>query len=275
MSTNLQDLMARARAELRYEPDEWRVRAYVGDEAVLDSTRALLVWEPRRVVPSFAVPAADIRVELRAAPPTDQQADGVLHPGIPFTVHTTPGEPVTIGDRVGAGYLLDDPDLAGYVVLDFAAFDAWYEEDERLEAHPREPYHRVDARESARPVRIELGGIVLAESTRARLLCETSLPMRFYLPREDVQVALRPSPTRSYCPYKGHATYWSVDVAGHGRSDDAAWSYERPLPDAAAVAGLVAFWDEYVDVYVDGRRRALGGDAVAEALREEFGVTPA
>jgi uncharacterized protein (DUF427 family) len=111
----------------------------------------------------------------------------------------------------------------------------------------------------------------VADTTRARLLCETSLPLRFYLPREDVRVELHPSSQRTYCPYKGHASYWSVDAGGR-RCEDLGWSYEQPLPDAVAMTGLVAFWDERVDVFLDGERRERPGGAIAEALREEFGV---
>jgi uncharacterized protein (DUF427 family) len=192
---------------------------------------------------------------------------GVLHPRIPFAVHTARGEPVSIGDLTGAGFRLADAALPGYVALDFDAFDAWYEEDEPVAGHPREPFHRVDVRRTSRPVRIEVDGDVVAETTRARLLFETSLPMRFYLPREDARVALRPGSWQTHCPYKGHASYWSLD----GR-ENVAWSYERPLPEVGAIAGLVAFWDEQVDVVFDGERRPRPGGAIAEALREEFGV---
>jgi uncharacterized protein (DUF427 family) len=267
----MQDLLAQARSRLRHEPIERRVRANLGAEAIVDSTRALLVWEPRRVVPSYAVPVADIRAELSSAPATNGQMAGVLHPGIPFGVHTAAGEPVSIDDRVGAGFRLADDDLAGYVVLDFAAFDDWYEEEERILGHPRDPYHRVDVRRSARPVRIEIDGHVVADTRRARLLCETSLPMRFYVPRGDVRVELQPSARRTYCPYKGEASYWSADAGGH-RGEDLGWSYEQPLPDAVAITGLVAFWDEQVDVFLDGERRPRPGGAVSDALRDEFGV---
>jgi uncharacterized protein (DUF427 family) len=265
----MQDLLAQARSRLRHEPIERRVRANLGAEAVVDSTRAILVWEPRRVCPSYAVPAEDIRAELAIAPATNGRAAGVLHPGIPFGVHTAAGDPLSIADRVGAGFRLADEDLAGYVVLDFDAFDSWYEEDEQVAGHPRDPFHRVDVRRSARPVRIELDGHVVAETTRARLLAETSLPLRFYLPREDVRVQLHPGSKRTYCPYKGHASTWSVDVAGR-RQQALAWSYEQPLPDAVAITGLVAFWDERVDVYLDGRRRERAGGAISEALLDEF-----
>ena len=97
------------------------------------------------------------------------------------------------------------------MILDFAGFDAWLEEDEPLVGHARDPYHRIDMRRSSREVRIELDGALLARSTRAVLLFETSLPTRFYLPREDVVAEHRPSDRRSICAYKGHAAYWSFD----------------------------------------------------------------
>src|SRR5689334_4404776 len=106
MATTMRDLMARARAELRYEPIERRVRA----DDVVDSTRALLVWEPRRVVPAYAVPAADIAAALTSAPAGGAPVEGVLHPGIPFAVHTAAGEPVSVGERAGAGFRLADLD---------------------------------------------------------------------------------------------------------------------------------------------------------------------
>ena len=186
-------------------------------------------------------------------------------------MHTAAGEPVSVDGRAGAGFRLADAHLTGYVALDFDAFDAWYEEDDRIAGHPREPFHRVDVRRSARPVRIELDGEVVADTTNARLLCETSLPLRFYLPREDVRAELHPGSMRTYCPYKGHASSWSVDAGGR-RHEDLGWSYEQPLPDMGAVAGLVAFWDERVEVFVDGQRRQRPGGALSGALRDEFGV---
>jgi uncharacterized protein (DUF427 family) len=181
----------------------------------------------------------------------------VLDPSIPFAVHTTDGEPVELrspsGGPVGHGFRPTDHDLAGHVILDFATFD-WLEEEERIVGHPRDPFHRIDVLESARQVRLELDGQVLAESARARLLFESLLPVRFYLPREDLTVDLRPSTTRTWCAYKGEASYWSPDVAGT-EVPDLAWSYEAPLHDAIEVEGLVSFFDERVDVVLDGQRR--------------------
>jgi uncharacterized protein (DUF427 family) len=247
--------------ELRHEPTAKRIRAFSGEHAVVDSTRAVLVWEPRRVCPSYAVPEADIRVPLSAADAAADGVPGLLHPGIPFAVHSTAGTPISVGGA--AGFRLEDPDLAGYVELDFSGFDRWLEEDEEIFGHPRDPFHRVDVRRSSRPVRIERDGEVLAETTRARMLFETNLPTRYYIPREDVRIELTPSGMQSYCPYKGHASYWA---------DDACWSYEDPLPEVAEVAGLVAFWNEQVDVFVDGARLGSPDGAVADAFRDEFGL---
>jgi uncharacterized protein (DUF427 family) len=260
----MQDLMARAREHLRYEPFQRRVRAQLADRPIVDSTRALLVWEPRRICPSFAVPVEDVLVAPEPGEAVDDQVEGVLHPGIPFGVHTAAGSPVSIAG--GAGFVFDDDELAGYVALDFTAFD-WHEEDERIFGHPRDPYHRVDVRASSRVVRIELAGEVVAETMRARLLCETNLPMRFYLPREDVRGELVPSTFRTHCPYKGDASYFSL-----GPAEDVLWCYERPLPELAAIAGLVAFWNERVDIFVDGERWTPPSGPIAKALADEFGV---
>jgi uncharacterized protein (DUF427 family) len=268
----MQEHLREAHGRLRHEPIERRVRAKRGEDTVVDSTRAMLLWEPRRVCPTYAVPAEDIEGELGVAPAANGDVDGVLHPGIPFSVHTAEGEPVTVGDRAGAGFRLADEDLNGYVALDFDAFD-WLEEDKPIFGHPRDPFHRVDVLESARPVRIEIGGDVVAETTGARMLFETQLMTRFYLPREDVRVELQPSSRRSYCPYKGAASYWAVDAGGSLR-DGIGWTYHSPLPDAVKVAGLVAFWDEVVDVYLDGELREPPRGPIADAMRSEFGLVP-
>ena len=159
-------------------------------------------------------------------------------------------------DRVlpGAAFRAHDPDLAGYVVLDFAAFDEWWEEDARNVAHPRDPFHRVDVLPSSRTVRLEIDGTELATSGRPTLLFETMLPTRYYLRREEVAVPLLPSATTSMCAYKGQASYSSVSVGGT-ELRDIAWTYEDPLAEAAGVTGLVAFFDERIDVVLDGERR--------------------
>jgi uncharacterized protein (DUF427 family) len=275
MSTRVRDTLSRAFGELRHEPTEKRIRAVLGGEPVVESGRALLVWEPRRIVPSYAVPVDDVRGELeRDTRPPEESDSPVLHPGIPFGVHSTEGEALVIrgrGAAAAAAFRPADPELTGHVILDFDGFDAWYEEDEQIFGHPRDPYHRVDVRRSSRSIRIELDGEVLADGSGASLLFETNLPVRFYLPPEDVRSDRRPTEKRTYCPYKGQASYWSFDVNGRTRAN-LAWSYEAPLPDAAPVTGLIAFWDEVVDVVIDGERRERPDTPFARALAEEFGV---
>jgi uncharacterized protein (DUF427 family) len=265
----MRDLWSDGLRRLRYEPTEMRIRVGSGGQEIVDTTRAVLVWEPRRVVPSYAVPVAELRVDVIASAAAATPApDGVLHPGIPFSAHSTAGQVVDVGGVVGAGFRPEDAELAEHVVLDFRAFDEWFEEDERLVGHPREPYHRVDVRPSSRTVRIELDGQVLAESSRPTLVFETSLPTRFYLPREDFVAELRPSDLRTVCAYKGQAIYYSV-AGGANRL----WSYPEPLPEAKALAGLIAVYDDVLDVYVDGKLRTRPDDAIAESIRQEFGLT--
>jgi uncharacterized protein (DUF427 family) len=267
MSTRVQSALVGGLDDLRHEPTAKRIRATLNGRTLVDSTAAVLVWEPRRVVPSYAVPIGDVAAELRPASSSRSSVDGlgvrlpavsdrpVLDPSVPFAVHTAEGDPVDLHVgaevRTGAGLLLGDPDLAGHVLLDFDAFDQWWEEDEPNVGHPRDPFHRVDALRSSRHVRLARDGVLLAESTRPTLLFETSLPVRIYLPREDVLVDLVPSATRSTCAYKGHASYLSPRVDGR-EVPDLVWTYEQPLKEAADVTGLVAFFDERVDVVLDG-----------------------
>jgi len=272
MGVRVRDVLARQFDRLRYEPVTRRVRAELDGTVVVDSDRAVLVWEPRRVVPTYAVPVEDVLGEVVPVPPSapvDQQAQvgyaipdvtdlPVLDPRIPFAVRDTEGDPLLIRPpgltRTIAGFRPADPELAGHVVLDFAACDRWLEEDEEIAGHPRDPFHRVDVRASSRHVQLLLDGEVLADSTRPRLVFETLLPVRYYLPREDVRATLRPSDTRTWCPYKGAASYWSVELAGRV-VPDLVWSYEHPLPDAPELTGLQSFFDERVDVVVDGVAR--------------------
>jgi uncharacterized protein (DUF427 family) len=267
MGIRLRQLLMDELDALRYEPTEKRIRAVLGGRTVIDSTKAMLVWEPKRVVPSYAVPADDIDAQISAVPAGEEPAPGVsavdapqlagrpiFDPSIPFSVHTSEGEPLTIhspgGDGDAAAFRLSDPDLADYIVLDFEAFDAWYEEDERNVAHPRDPFHRIDIVHSSRHVRVERDGEVLAESSDPYLLFEPPLPVRYYLPREDVRTdLLRPSDTKTFCAYKGQASYWSL-----GGEDDLVWSYPEPLRDAAEVTDRLAFFNERVDIVVDGER---------------------
>jgi uncharacterized protein (DUF427 family) len=279
MSTRLRHVLTGPLDQLRHEPIQKRIRATVGDTTVVDTTAALLVWEPKRVVPSYAVPTTDVAAEVVGAEPTATGAraddateapdapnppegvvpmgfplDGrrVYDPSIPFSVHTTDGEIVTLrvtgGDaRTIEAFRPADPDLASHLLLDFDGFDAWFEEDERNLGHPRDPFHRVEAVHSSRRVRVERNGKVLADSDETVFIFEPPLPVRYYFPLAALtSELLTSSDTITYCAYKGQASYFTVDG-----EPDLAWGYREPLHDALPVAGRVAFFNERVDVYVD------------------------
>lgn len=141
----------------------------------------------------------------------------------------------------------------GYVTVPWGAVDAWFEEDERVEVHPRDPYHRIDTFSTSRRVRVTVGGIALADTTRSRALYETGLPVRFYIPSADVDVSLlAASPTRTECPYKGTARHWSAQVDGE-LTEDVAWQYDKEVRrEAEPVRGYYAFYDDRTTVEVDG-----------------------
>ena len=271
----MRDWMHGLRLHLRHEPEDQRVRAELAGRTVVDTTRAVLVWEPRRVIPSYGVPIWDLRGDLSPSTASSDDVGGVLHPGIPFAVHTTPGQAfdLTVDGviRPGAVFRPADPDLDGVVLLDFAAFDAWYAEDERLAGHVRDPFHRVEPRRSSRRVRIELDGVVLADSTRPTLVHETQLPTRFYLPADDVVAETVRSELRTVCAYKGEATHLSFVVGGRVHKD-LAWSYAEPLAGVDRIRGLVGFYDDVLDVFVDGRRRERPRTLLSASVLEEAGL---
>jgi uncharacterized protein (DUF427 family) len=147
--------------------------------------------------------------------------------------------------------------IAGMIAFYWNRIDRWLEEDEEVAVHPRDPYHRVDILRSARHVRISLNGELLADSVRATALFETGLPPRWYLPREDIVAELVPTDTITHCPYKGAASYHSVYLQGEGETvKDIVWCYESPIAEASRIAGLYAFYDERVDVELDGVAQA-------------------
>jgi len=238
MATRVSEAIPR---ELRYEPTPKRVRALVGGDTVADSRGAILVWECKRAVPVYAFPDADVRRDLledSANPLPDAHGGGAT-----FLTLTAGDEPVE-----NAAWRYADPDLSGYVALSWEAVDRWLEEEDEVFGHPRDPWHRVDGRRSARHVRVELDGVVLADCARPTVVFETGLPTRYYLPREDVAMdRLTPTDTCTICAYKGFASYWSA-----GEATDVAWTYEERFSDAPDIAGLVCFLNEKTDMTVDG-----------------------
>ncbi|RBQ17567.1 hypothetical protein DP939_24720 [Spongiactinospora rosea] len=227
------------RGRLRLEPSAKRVRVYLGGRPVADTVRALLVWESP-YYPTYYLPLDDVQ-------------DGLLKPTGETRHSPSRGEGLvhSAGDREGAALIYADSpieELRDRVRLEWDAMDAWFEEDEEVFVHARDPGTRVEVLPSSRHVRVEVDGVTVADSRSPRILHETGLPPRYYLPKTDVRLdLLTPTDTVTRCPYKGWAEYWSV--AGH---DDYAWSYRTPLPESQKVAGLISFYNEKVDIYLDG-----------------------
>jgi uncharacterized protein (DUF427 family) len=237
------------RGRTRVEDGAKRVRAYLGGELVADTIRPKLVWESPGY-PAYYFPRADVRMELLSATSRTELSSsrGVAHY---FDVKG--------GDRVVENAAWHYPDspieaLRDAIRFDWEAMDAWFEEDEEVYVHPRDPNTRVDILASSRHIRVIVNGITVAETRQPRLLFETGLPTRYYIPMVDVHMELLlPSTKTTRCPYKGTATYWSV-VSGDEVVEDVAWTYKAPFLESIKIAGLIAFYHERVELHVDSVR---------------------
>lgn len=219
----------------------------LGGEYVVDTTSPLLVWEVP-YYPTYYFPAADVRTEFlvetgetRNSPSRGEATQYV----------------VKAGDAEGAAYAFHDPkipELADHYAFVWKTLDHWFEEDEEVWVHPRDPYTRIDIIPSSREVRVEIDGETVAESTNASFLFETGLPTRYYLPKTDVRMDLTtPTDLETACPYKGVARYWNVTV-GDTTHENVLWGYDSPLPESQKVTGLVSFYNEKVDIFIDGEK---------------------
>jgi uncharacterized protein (DUF427 family) len=232
------------------EASNKRVRVVFAGEVIVDSDDALYVWEGPWY-PQYYLPRADV-------------IDGVLHRSSTVTRSPSRGTATYYSVRAGGREAVDAAwsydgspleELRGRLRFDWDAMDAWFEEDEEAFVHPRNPYTRVQVLPSSRHVVIEINGVTVGESHRPVFLYETKLPRRTYLPKLDVRMDLLvPTAKTSMCPYKGTARYWTL-VTPAGEHKDVAWSYPAPFRESAPIAGLVAFYDERVDVTVDGLRQ--------------------
>jgi uncharacterized protein (DUF427 family) len=231
-----------------------RVRVLLGGETVADSLDVRLLHPPERT-PTYLFPREHVRMELFGLTNGRHAADPATGEATFWTVR--------VGDREAkdAAYSYEHPpepaaEIAGMVAFDWDSMDGVFEEDEEVFVHPRDPYTRIDVLRSSRRVRVSIGSTVVADSTRSRMLIESGLPVRYYLPREDVRVELlAPSYTTTRCPYKGVAHYWSLRD-GERFERDIVWTYPQPFHDAEAVRDLLCFVDERVelDVTNDDRR---------------------
>jgi uncharacterized protein (DUF427 family) len=228
-----------------------RIRAEFAGRTVLDSRQAVLLYETA-LPPRLYVPEPDLDASVFV--PSDHSTH------CPFKGDAT-YRTLQVGDRVVPNALWAYPDpidatpwLAGYASLYWEAADAWYDEDELIHGLA-DPFHRVDVRSAGQHVQVLAGDTVVAETRSPLVLSETGLPNRYYLAPEDVRVPLAPAATRTHCPYKGDAGYWSVRLPDGTELTDAAWGYPEPLPESARIAGRVSFLHEGLRVLVDGEPR--------------------
>ncbi len=236
-------------AGIAIEPSPRWVRVRFGGEFIADSRRVLLVRERGRT-PSYYFPIEDVRMQFL------KEGEHTRSDPLKGDTHTWS---IEVGDHQAGNAAWTHPSppphssaLAGHITFNWHNMDAWYEEEEEIFVHPRDPYKRVDIVPSSRHIRVELEGIPLADSRRPFLLFETGLPTRYYLPAEDVRIELlEPSELQTQCPYKGVASYWSIRT-GDKLHRDLVWSYPDPIPENPKIRGLLCFYNEKVDIYLDG-----------------------
>jgi uncharacterized protein (DUF427 family) len=239
----------RKRGVIYFEHSPRRIRARFGGETIVDSRQAKLLHEQGHL-PIYYFPRAEVRMDLLE--PTDRTSR------CPFKGEASYWS-VRVGDRVAENAawsypepIADAPPLADYVAFYWDKMDEWFEEDEPAIVHARDPYHRVDVVDTSRQVRVSVNGEVVAETTRAKVIFETGLPPRWYFPPEDVRAeVLVESKKRTGCAYKGFASYKTVRVDG-GIEEDVVWFYEDPRREAEPIRGYLAFFNERVDIEVDG-----------------------
>lgn len=235
------------RRRVRIEEGGKRIRVYLGGELVADTTRPLLVWE-KPYYPVYYFPEGDVRLELLS--PTGEtkrspsRGDATL-----YTVATAAKKAEAAAYRH-----LDSPveELRDHIAFDWAAMDSWFEEDEEVYVHARDPHTRVDILPSSRHVEVVIDGVKVADSRSGRFLYETGLPTRYYLPKTDVRMdLLEGTDLHTDCPYKGVASYYDV-VIGGTRHENVVWWYPFPAEESGRISGMVSFYNEKLDIYIDG-----------------------
>ncbi len=233
----------------RWEDSRRSVRVVFAGVTVADSKHVVLLHEFGRL-PVFYFPLEDVRMDLLEA--SEHRTHSPLKGEASYWT-------LRVGDRIAEhaawSYphpLPEEPQIQGYLAFYWDQMDAWYEEEQRVYAHARDPYKRVDILPSSRHVRIVLGGITIADTHHPLLLLETGLPIRYYLPEQDIRMEfLEPTAKTTRCPYKGMATDWSAKI-GEQVFKDIVWSYHKPMPESTPIAHYLCFFNERVDaIYVD------------------------
>ncbi len=235
--------------KVEVEPSPRWVRVVFNGETIASSKRPLLLVETNHR-PVYYFPREDVRMDLLEPTPSRTHC--------PYKGDASYWT-IRVGDRVSedAAWSYEEPfpdrqDIRGYMAFYWDRVDHWYEEAEEIYKHPRDPRHRVDVLESSRHVQIAINGQIVADTRHPRLLFETGHPTRYYIPPEDVRMdLLRPTDLHSRCPYKGEASYWSARI-GDVELPNIVWSYQDPIAECPRIKGYMSFFNEKVDVTVDG-----------------------
>jgi uncharacterized protein (DUF427 family) len=223
-----------------------RIRARLAGRIILDTTDALYRWDIP-YYPQYYIPINDFDQEFLSMPPAASRTDASWQQGFVFDGQERSGA-LTVHASLSSLH------PGTYAKVEWDAVDAWFEEDEEVFVHPRNPYQRVDAVRSHRHLTVAIDGIELAETVSPVMVFETSLPTRYYIDPTDVHWSnLAPTTTQTACPYKGVTTgYWSI-TTDLGTYEDIAWAYNYPKAPLQPIAGLVAFYNEKVDITLDGK----------------------
>lgn len=241
------------RWRIKVEPTARRVRVIFNGITLADSRKVKVLHETGHL-PVYYFPPEDVQVALFER--SDYRTT-CSRKGDAVHWHVKAGDRITKNAVWSYEHASEGAyEIEGYFSFYWDKVDHWFEEEEEIFVHPRDPYKRIDAIKSSRHIRIELNGQTIAESRRPVIVFETGVPVRYYLPKEDIfQNVLEESSSRTSCPYKGTASYWSARINGQVHKD-IVWSYIQPIPEIAKIAGLFSFYNERVDVYVDGKKES-------------------
>lgn len=240
-------MTTRTHGRIRIEDGGKRVRTTLGGIVIADTTNVKLVWE-KPYYPTYYFPIADVNTDYLV--PTGE-TDRSPSRGT-ADLHTVKANGAEASNAVRWYTDAKIEELNGFVSFDWAAMGAWFEEDEEVFVHARDPSTRVDILQSSRHVEVVVNGEKVASSRQPRLLFETGLPVRYYLPKTDVRMdLLTASDLHTECPYKGVASYYDVTVGGETFANHV-WWYPTPVAESQKIAGYVCFYNEKVDIFVDG-----------------------
>ncbi|KAL8836037.1 MAG: hypothetical protein Q9170_003082 [Blastenia crenularia] len=229
----------------KYEPCPRRVRGFFDNIFLFDTTAAYYVWE-HPYYPHHYIPVSDVKPDAMVKENYLDDKKTVMQVKLKGLTKST-----------GPALLFEKGVLKGMIRVAFGDLDTWFEEDVPIYQHPKDPYKRIDILPSSRKITVKVGDVVVAESVLNMFLFETLLRTRYYMPKTAIQWQYTtPSSTSTICPYKGKAEYYNLSVNGKEIAD-AIWWYRYPTHESAPIAGLVCFYHEKVNLFIDDVREEV------------------